>query len=89
MREAALQRCVEEGVGVGDSDPKIFRWPAAIPADPEKKSWPSISINLVGSEAFRSFRKDRRRGELEVGRGWWVTTTSIAENRRVILSSTT
>ena len=33
------------------------RWPAATAADPEKKSWPSTSINFAGSEACRALRR--------------------------------
>ena len=33
------------------------RWPAATAADPEKKSWPSTSINFAESEAFRALRR--------------------------------
>ena len=33
------------------------RWPAATAADPEKKSWPSTSINVAGSEACRALRR--------------------------------
>ena len=33
------------------------RWPAATAADPEKRSWPSTSINFAGSEACRALRR--------------------------------
>ena len=33
------------------------RWPAAIAADPEKKSYPSTSINFAGSDTCRALRR--------------------------------